>query len=102
MKGQHDNLNGNCGVVADIQDMVSAIGGNNNNHQEDAENRVMGLQGEFGKSRPLVLRGIMDPMIAEEWLCHITSMNYQKVHKDLNMAICHTPKFTSMLLKYSS
>lgn len=41
MKGQHDNLNDNSGVIANIQDMASPIRGNNNNHQEDAENRVM-------------------------------------------------------------
>lgn len=90
MEGQHDNSNSNSGVIAAIQEMANAIRGNNN-HQENAESRVMRIQGEFRKSRPPVFRGIMDPMIAEEWLRQITrSMNNQKVPEDLKVTIACT------------
>ncbi|KAL6125409.1 hypothetical protein ACLB2K_073468 [Fragaria x ananassa] len=89
MEGQQD-LNGNGGVIAAIQDMANAIRGNNN-HQEDVGSRVMRIQGEFQKPRPLVCKGIMDSMKAEEWLRQITrSMNNQIISEDLKVTIACT------------
>ncbi|XP_062029239.1 uncharacterized protein LOC133745201 [Rosa rugosa] len=88
MEEQHEDSN--SAVIAAIQDMANAIRGGNNNHQEDTGNRVMRIQGEFRKSRPPVFKGKMDPMMAEEWLRQITSMNNQRVPKDLKVIIACT------------
>lgn len=58
----------NSGILAAIQDMARAIRENNiGNHQENAEDRVLKIQGEVHKSKPLGFKGTTDPMIAKEW-----------------------------------
>lgn len=66
---EHDDLNSNSGVIAAIQDMAKAIRDNSREyHREDAEDKVLRIQGEFRKCRPPIFKGKPNPMVAEEWI----------------------------------
>lgn len=85
-------VSSNLDVIAAIQEMASAIRENRNgNHQEGNEERVMRIQGEFRKARPPIFKGILDPMVAEEWLRQMKrTLNNQKVPEDLKVIVACT------------
>lgn len=82
----------NPGISAAIQDMVSAIRENNRgNYQENAEDRVLRIQGEFRKSKSPVFKGTIDPMIAEEWSRQMKrSLMNKRIPEDLHVIIAST------------
>ena len=92
--GSHSNveIGNNFGIIAAIQDMANAI---QNNHggapPENAEDRVLRIQGEFRKSKPPVFKGSTDPMIAEEWVRQMKrSLTNKRIPEDLQVTVACT------------
>lgn len=87
---QNHVANGNDGVVAAILEMANAIR-EGNHRAEDEEGKVMRIQGEFRKSKPLVFKGLPDPIMAEEWLRQMKrKMTNQRIPENLRVTIAST------------
>lgn len=79
-------------MVAAIQDMAKAIRDNNREYrQDDTEDRVLRIQGEFRKYRPPIFKGKPNPMVAEEWIRQMKrKLNNQGIPEELKVDVACT------------